>query len=107
MLGWFRKLSRQSGTENRSTAQPPANEVPAWDARMWYRFVTYHELNSILSLEVDVMMEGADIVFVPTAELWHRSAPPFARDRRNEVLARLKGIKWNRELVWEETNGAN
>ncbi|MFI5378075.1 MAG: hypothetical protein ACHRHE_02100 [Tepidisphaerales bacterium] len=74
---------------------------------MWYRFVTYRESNDVLSFDVDVMVEGPDIVLVPTAEVWHRSAPTFVRDRRDEVLARLKGIKWNRELVWEETDGAN
>jgi len=74
---------------------------------MWYRFVTYREGANVLSLDVDVMAEGPDIVFVPSAQVWNQSAPPFAQDRRDQIVERLKGLKWNRELLWEESDAAS
>jgi hypothetical protein len=68
---------------------------------MWYRFVTYREGANVVSLVVDVMADGPDIVFVPSARAWDKSAPAFAQGRRDQILERLKGVKWNRELLWE------
>lgn len=106
MFGWFRTKSAQStGTRN---ATPAGNaSVRSWSARMWYRFVTYREGGNVLSLDVDVMADGPDIVFVPSADAWERTSPPFARGRRDEVVERLKAVKWNRELVWEESDAAS
>ena len=74
---------------------------------MWYRFVTYKEAGNVLSLAVDVMADGPDVVAVPSANAWDLTSPPFARGRRDEVIERLKSVKWNRELAWEESDGAS
>jgi hypothetical protein len=74
---------------------------------MWYRFVTYREGDHLLSLDVDVMASGPDVVLVPTVGAWDRSSAQFARGRRDEVMQRLKGVKWNRELAWEESEGTS
>jgi hypothetical protein len=49
------------------------------------------------------MVSGSDIVYVPDAENWQRRAPTAYRDRRDELLARLKGVRWNRNLEWKDT----
>jgi hypothetical protein len=71
---------------------------------MRYRFLTYREAGQHLSLHVDVMADGPDIVLVPSEASWRQSAPAFARDHRDQILDRLKNVKWNRELVWDESD---
>jgi len=99
----------ESGQPNDPGAAIPSENlcVPPWSARMWYRFVTYREGGYVLSLDVDVMADGPDIVFVPPERAWNHSAPPFAQGRRDEIVERLKGVKWNRELLWEESGAAS
>jgi len=48
------------------------------------------------------MVSGSDLVYVPDADTWKRLAPTAYRDRRDEVLGRLKGVRWNRSLKWED-----
>lgn len=105
MFGWFRTKSAKS-TEIPTVPPTESQRVPHWSAHMWYRFVTYREDNT-LSLGVDVMADGPDIVMVPSADAWDRSSPPFAQGRRDEILERLKDVKWNRELVWEVSDAAS
>src|SRR6185437_13090230 len=106
VFGWFRTKSAQS-TAARKVTPPESPRVQPWSSRMWYRFVTYREGDNVLSLDVDVMADGPDMVFVPSADAWDRTSPPFARGRRDDVVERLKGVKWNRELVWEESDAAS
>jgi hypothetical protein len=103
MFTWFR--NRQKKIETAAAAANPVtlpNAAASWSAKMWYRFLVYRENDCLVSFDVDVMAEGPDVVGVPSAEAWAQSAPAFVRNRRDEVLARLKGIKWNRDLIWEE-----
>jgi hypothetical protein len=48
------------------------------------------------------MYEVPDIVGVPNPSSWTKTAPAWASHRREEILARLKSIKWHRELEWRE-----
>jgi hypothetical protein len=98
VLGWFRrKLGAGGKLGLRAKGQGEVERLGV--CRMWYRFVTYREGAEVVSLGVDVMVDGPDIVGVPSEEAWARSAPGFARDRREEIVDRLKRVKWNRELV--------
>ena len=77
-----------------------------WKADMWYRFVVYREGHAFVSLEIDVMADGPDVVANPSERAWQDTAPRFVRTRREAVLQRLKSVAWNREVVWEESEYA-
>lgn len=81
-----------------------------WAAEMNWQSVVYHEGRDHheggrgISLQIEPMFDVADIVYVPAAAAWSRTAPPWARARRDEILARLKSLKWHRDLEWRESN---
>ena len=74
-----------------------------WTARMGWRYVTYVEGQRLLSFQIEPMAVGADIVYIPDAQAWSRSAPSWAAARAGEILGRLKSVAWRRELEWSES----
>jgi len=73
-----------------------------WSARMGWRYLTYLEGEQSLSLAIEPMAVGPDIVYVPDAEAWSRVAPAWARNRATEILERIKSVPWSRDLQWSE-----
>jgi hypothetical protein len=74
----------------------------AGHVEMNWQAVVYREGDHGISLQVEPMFEGADVVYVPDAAAWSRTAPPWASARRDEIIARLKAPKWHRDLEWRE-----
>ncbi len=75
-----------------------------WEVRMGWRSVSYGEQGEWLSFGIEPMAKGPDIVYVPNESAWSQSAPPWALQRRAEILGRLKSVPWNRKLTWPETS---
>ncbi len=69
---------------------------------MNWQNVVYREGSQGVSLSIEPMFEVADIVYVPDAAAWSKTAPPWASGRRDEILARLKAPRWHRDLEWRE-----
>jgi len=80
--------------------------TPGWSARMGWHVVTYCEGSESLSLSIEAMAVGADIVYVPNAPAWERLATPAFRSRSAEILSRLKSVQWHRDLQWSESSSA-
>ncbi len=76
----------------------------AWTAGMGWRYVAYIEKDKdvSLSLVIEPMVKGNDLVYVPNESTWMRDIPSWARERRSEILDRLKSVAWNRKLTWKE-----
>ena len=87
-MGLLKKLFGQSAT---------------WSAQMGWRYVAYFEGEQSLSLSIEPMVNTPDWVYVPDEASWQQSAPDWAKDRRDEILARLKSMRWNRQLIWKES----
>jgi hypothetical protein len=103
MFTWFRnRPKKDESTATVANSVAPPSTVAPWSAKMWYRFLVYSEKDLLVSFDVDVMAEGPDVVGVPSPRAWAQTAPAFVRNSRDEILARLNGIKWNRDLIWEE-----
>jgi hypothetical protein len=75
-----------------------------WAAQMGWHYVAYREGGEAISLSIEPMVRGADVVYTPDDEKWAQSAPAWARTRRGEILERLKSVAWNRELTWRESS---
>lgn len=78
-----------------------------WTARMGWRHVTYIEGQKLLSFQIEPMVVGADIIYVPDMQSWSRNAPSWAVARASEILDRLKSIAWKRELEWSQNVDAS
>lgn len=96
----YRNEARSLGFSGEVNSTPVGGE--GWSAEMGWRYVSYSEKNIPLVLQIEPMARDADIVYVPNAEMWLNSAPDWARERREEILERLKSVEWNRKLIWQE-----
>jgi hypothetical protein len=65
--------------------------------------VVYRDGRTGVSLTIEPMYDSPDIVYVPDVAAWTRTAPAWARSRRDEILARMKAPKWHRDLEWRES----
>jgi hypothetical protein len=91
-----------ANAKTQTTPDSPARDA-RWAAEMNWQSVIYHEGGRGISLQIEPMFDVADIVYVPDAAAWSRTAPPWARAHRDEILARLKSLKWHRDLEWRES----
>jgi hypothetical protein len=71
-----------------------------WTAEMGWRYVRYVEGGEGIAFQIEPMIKGGDLVYVPAENVWSSTAPDWARQRRTEILSRLKSVKWNRKLEW-------
>lgn len=69
---------------------------------MGWRYVAYTEGNDSLYLQIEPMVKGNDLVYVPSESSWLKVTPSWTSERRSEILSRLKSYPWNRKLTWEE-----
>jgi len=79
-----------------------AGNDPRWSVDMNWQSIVYREGSRAISIQIEPMFDVADIVYVPDAAAWSRTAPPWASSRRDEILARLKAPSWHRSLEWRE-----
>jgi hypothetical protein len=87
--------------KNKSTSVPAS-----WSAKMGWRFVTYSQEQGALSFQIEPMVKGPDVVYVPDQATWAKAAPAWAQPLAPDILARLKSVAWKRELLWQESDGA-
>lgn len=92
----------------------PANEKnmicaagDGWAAYMGWRYITYVEGQKLLSFQIEPMVMGADVVYIPNTMAWSLAAPSWAGAGSSKILARLKSIAWKRELEWQESADAS
>lgn len=100
-------LIPEKGLTISGSSQPTSPSVigdDGWTARMGWRYVAYVEKDKGVSLSLDIepMVKGDDRVYVPNESNWLKEAPSWARERRSEILDRLKSVAWNRKLTWRE-----
>jgi hypothetical protein len=95
-----------ASTRSPAAAAAPPNlaDDPGWSVDMNWQSIVYREGSRGISIQIEPMFDVADIVYVPDAAAWSRTAPPWASSRRDEILARLKVPGWHRSLEWRESS---
>src|SRR5438045_556551 len=73
---------------------------------MGWRHVAYENGPQRVSLTIEPMASGSDIVYIPTEANWEETAPKWAAGRYKEILSLLKAIHWNRNLEWRVSDGS-
>ena len=105
MLGGCRAAGRQKASASREAGAPVEGAGGTWRAQMGWRYVAYGEEGGAFYLSIEPMVGVPDIVYTPDERRWKEKAPEWARERRAEILSRLKSVAWNRELEWREGSG--
>jgi hypothetical protein len=93
------RLNMSSLAQNTNSTAIGGN---GWTARMGWRYVSYIENDVSVALLIEPMVKGDDRVYVPNETNWLKGAPALARERRAEILERLKSVAWNRKMSWQE-----
>lgn len=96
--------NRRNTSDSSQATNPSVIGDKGWTARMGWRYIAYIEKDKDVSLSLDIepMVKGNDLVYVPNESNWLKDAPSWARERRSEILDRLKSVAWNRKLTWRE-----
>ncbi len=76
------------------------SEADKFAVEMGWRYVAYREGAEVVALQIEPMVQGPDVVYVPDDVSWIKAAPRWARDRRSEILERLRSASWNRRVEW-------
>lgn len=82
----------------RPVAKPTAGND--FKVAMGWRYIAYQCKAGSLCLAIEPMAIGADRVYVPDPQSWQATAPSWAKQRRTEILTRLKRGQGIRKLEW-------
>jgi ribose 5-phosphate isomerase B len=97
-----------TGSEKKTAAQKTGTEtsVPApsqkWDLLIAFRYLKYMEGKEALEFQVDPSLKGPSIVHVASEERWKSEMPEWAKDRREEILERIKEKCTHMECEWRD-----
>src|SRR5216684_2433472 len=105
MMGILQKLIVKSSLRALTPLHQTIDCV-SFSAGMGYRYVAYICGDRGIRLQIEPMVRGPDIVYVPDEIGWQKSAPTWGKPFRTNVVMSLQGVQWNRELDWRETTGA-
>ena len=80
---------RNTGTRIQEENVPPLSP-PEYDVLIAFRFIKYIEGKNFLELRVDPGLKTPTVIHVPSSERWKSEMPLWAKDRRDEIIGRVK-----------------
>lgn len=75
---------------------------PEHDVLIAFRYIKYMEGDHSLEFRIDPNLKAPSMIHIPSAERWRSDLPDWARDRRDEILERIKTRCSHMECTWEE-----
>ena len=63
-------------------------------------YLRYFEDTDFLELHVDLLVDHTHVVFLPSPERWRRNMPPWAAQRREEIVAEMKRLTRREKIEW-------
>jgi hypothetical protein len=84
----------------------PGAKDGSWQARMGWRYIAYKESRIPFGIQIEPMVTGADVVYVPLETIWLQESnlKPLSKQ---QVIRNLQSLSWNRELIWQETENVS
>lgn len=67
-----------------------------------FHYIRYMEGVDKIEIEVEPLQSNTSIVYIPSAEKWKLEMPDWAKNRRDEILGRIKDETIHLEWTWEE-----
>ena len=67
-----------------------------------FRYIRYMEGFNKLELSVEPLTKDPSVIFVPSDEKWKTEMPDWAKERREEILSRIKDGTKHLDWTWEE-----
>jgi hypothetical protein len=63
-------------------------------------YLRYFEDTDFLELNVELLVGGTYVVFLPSPERWRRTMPPWAAQRREQIIAEIKRLTRREKIEW-------
>jgi len=84
----------------RSKGRKPGED--AYDLLIAFRYIKYMEGDKDLEFKIDPGLKRPSVIHIPSPQSWNREVPPWARDRREEIIDRIKSKTLHLNLEWKE-----
>jgi len=65
-------------------------EKDAYDLLIAFRYIKYMEGKQSIEFQVDPGLKTPTVIHIPSAERWNTELPEWARDRRHEIIERIR-----------------
>jgi ribose 5-phosphate isomerase B len=80
---------------------PTGEKTHDYDLMVAFRYIKYFEGDQVLEFQVDPGLKSPSVIHIPSPERWHSEMPEWARDRREEILDRIKSKCGHLECEWK------
>ena len=77
----------------------PSNK---YDLLISFRYIKYMEGKDSIEFQVDPGLKRPSVVYIPTHERWNSELPEWAKNRRDEIIARVKSKCVHMNCEWRE-----
>lgn len=69
---------------------PDRQDAEKYDLLIAFRYIKYIEGKDSIEFQVDPGLKTPTVIHIPSPERWRSEVPDWARDRRDEILGRIK-----------------
>jgi hypothetical protein len=76
--------------------------LDAYGIHISFKYIRYMEGTDKLELDVEPLTHGPSVIYLPSPEKWNNEMPDWAKDRRAEILGRIKDGTKHLDWTWEE-----
>jgi ribose 5-phosphate isomerase B len=96
---------RQPGEKKKSIVSEDGPKRPkseTYDLLIAFRYIKYIEGEKSIEFQVDPGLKNSSIMHIPSPERWDEDFPEWARNRRDEILFRIKEKTGHMDLEFKE-----
>jgi len=96
---------KKTSKSRESKGQKPTLNEPdteKFDLLIAFRYIKYMEGKSSITFQVDPGLKTPTVVHIPSPENWNLEVPEWARNRRQEILDRIKPKCTHLKCEWRE-----
>jgi len=77
-------------TSSSAGNKPDRVDTEKYDLLIAFRYIKYMEGKDSIEFQVDPGLKTPSVIHIPSPDRWHAEIPGWARDRRDEILQRVK-----------------
>jgi ribose 5-phosphate isomerase B len=81
---------------------PYREDAENYDLLIAFRYIKYIEGKNSIEFQVDPGIKTASLIHVPSQDRWNSEFPEWARDRRDEILGRIKEKTLHMKLEFKD-----
>jgi ribose 5-phosphate isomerase B len=93
------KDARKTGSQD---SELKKSDTQNYDLVISFRYMIYSEGKNALEFKIDPGLKSPSIIHIPSPDKWNSEVPEWAKNRREEILERIKTKSAHLECEWKE-----